>query len=76
MKNMFFSSADQLCFNKVDLSSTVALYPTPFYIYATEEFRNNCRDVLAVADNKRQALSSNHILSRMIVEYLINGSRI
>jgi diaminopimelate decarboxylase len=49
MKNIYYNSANHLCFNKVDLSSTVATYPTPFYIYSTEEIRSNCEDVLSFA---------------------------
>lgn len=47
MKYLYYNSEDYLCFDKVDLSSTVATYPTPFYIYSAEEIRRNCKDVLS-----------------------------
>jgi diaminopimelate decarboxylase len=47
MKYLYYNSEDYLCFDKVDLSSTVATYPTPFDIYSAEEIRRNCKDVLS-----------------------------
>ena len=49
MKNLYYNSANHLCFNRVVLLSTVATYPTPFYIYSAEEIRSNCEDVLSCA---------------------------
>jgi len=47
MKNLYYNSANQLSFDKVDLSSIVNTYPTPFYIYSANEIRKNCDDVLS-----------------------------
>jgi hypothetical protein len=73
MKNVYDNSADQLCFNKVDLSSTVAAYPKRFYLYSAEKIKSNFEDILFRAGSH---LSANYILSRMIAENFIEDSHI
>ena len=49
MKNIYYNSENNLCVENVNLASILTHYPTPFYIYSTNEIKSNCQDVLACA---------------------------
>ena len=51
MKNLYYNSDNRLCIEKIDLSSILKKYPTPFYIYSTNEIKKNCKDVLSCVGN-------------------------
>ncbi len=48
MLSLHYDKNDQLTLENVPLRDLVSTYPTPFYVYSTNEINRNCRSVLEI----------------------------